>query len=216
MNCRINELFAEAKERLDILAVAERYGMSVDRHKKAVCPFHDDRHPSLSFKDGYFKCFACREGGDVFKLAGKLLGIEKPFEVLRQLNDDFMLGLDLTPHRQTAEERKQAAERAWQIKVTKAYQSWLTKALDSCIAYEKLLCRWREVYKPEKPNSTYHPLFVEAMQNYERVKYLVDILMSDSETEKQSLYQNCYQEVMKIEKRIKQYKSAVSRSCGRA
>ena len=33
---------------LPIEAVAERLGLRVRMHK-ALCPFHDDRHPSLSF-----------------------------------------------------------------------------------------------------------------------------------------------------------------------
>ncbi|MCD8270715.1 MAG: CHC2 zinc finger domain-containing protein [Parabacteroides sp.] len=34
-----------------------------------LCPFHDDRHPPLhvNVKDQYYKCFACGEGGDLFK-----------------------------------------------------------------------------------------------------------------------------------------------------
>ncbi len=33
-----------------------------------LCPFHDDRHPSLSINliNGLFKCFACGVKGDVY------------------------------------------------------------------------------------------------------------------------------------------------------
>lgn len=35
----------------------------------ALCPFHDDRNPSLNInpETGMWKCFGCNEGGDVFK-----------------------------------------------------------------------------------------------------------------------------------------------------
>ena len=45
---------------LPIEGVAERLGLRVVRHK-ALCPFHDDRHPSLSFKvsRNTCRCFVC-------------------------------------------------------------------------------------------------------------------------------------------------------------
>ena len=45
---------------LPIEGVAERLGLRVRMHK-ALCPFHDDRHPSLSFKvsKNTCRCFVC-------------------------------------------------------------------------------------------------------------------------------------------------------------
>ena len=39
---------------------------------KARCPFHNDQTPSLSFKDGRFKCFGCDASGDAIDLVAKL------------------------------------------------------------------------------------------------------------------------------------------------
>lgn len=43
-----------------------------------LCPFHDDRHPSLhiNVKEQYYKCFACGEGGDLFKFVQKMEGCD--------------------------------------------------------------------------------------------------------------------------------------------
>ena len=54
--------------------VAKRLGIEVGRHK-ALCPFHEDRHPSLHFKNNRFKCFACGASGDVIDLVQKYLNI---------------------------------------------------------------------------------------------------------------------------------------------
>ena len=45
---------------LPIEGVAERLGLRV-RMNKALCPFHDDSHPSLSFKvsKNTCRCFVC-------------------------------------------------------------------------------------------------------------------------------------------------------------
>ena len=56
--------------------VAEKLGIRVVRHK-ALCPFHDDRHPSLHFdvKRNRFKCFSCGASGDVISLVQRYLNI---------------------------------------------------------------------------------------------------------------------------------------------
>ena len=60
---------------LPIESVAERLGLRVSHHK-ALCPFHEDRHPSLSFSVGRnaFKCFVCDAHGGTIDLAMKVLG----------------------------------------------------------------------------------------------------------------------------------------------
>ena len=61
---------------LPIEAVAERLGLRVRMHK-ALCPFHDDRHPSLSFsvRRNTFRCFVCGASGDTISLVQKVLGM---------------------------------------------------------------------------------------------------------------------------------------------
>ena len=40
-------LFQNVKYGVNCREAAERYGVSVNRQGKALCPFHDDRHPSM-------------------------------------------------------------------------------------------------------------------------------------------------------------------------
>ena len=63
---------------LPIEGVAERLGLSV-KHHKALCPFHADNHPSLSFKvsKNTYRCFVCGASGGTIDL------------VMRYLNKDF-------------------------------------------------------------------------------------------------------------------------------
>ena len=63
---------------LPIEGGAERLGLRVVHHK-ALCPFHDDRHPSLSFRvsKNTFRCFVCGASGGPIDL------------VMRHLNLDF-------------------------------------------------------------------------------------------------------------------------------
>ncbi|MFV8802809.1 CHC2 zinc finger domain-containing protein [Faecalibacterium taiwanense] len=38
---------------------AQAYGLEVNRHGKALCPFHNDRHPSLYVANDHYYCFTC-------------------------------------------------------------------------------------------------------------------------------------------------------------
>ncbi len=60
---------------LPIEGVAERLGLRVSHHK-CLCPFHDDRHPSLSFsvRRNTFRCFVCGASGGPIDLVMKYLG----------------------------------------------------------------------------------------------------------------------------------------------
>lgn len=59
---------------LPIEGVAERLGLEVRRHK-ALCPFHNDHHPSLSFnvRKNTFRCFVCDAHGGTIDLVMRCL-----------------------------------------------------------------------------------------------------------------------------------------------
>ena len=72
--------------------VAQRLGLTVKRHK-ALCPFHDDHTPSLTFKKNKFRCWSCGASGDAISLVMKVLG--KDFrEACRWLADEHNIILD--------------------------------------------------------------------------------------------------------------------------
>ena len=52
--------------------VAQRLGIKVHRHK-ALCCFHNDHTPSLTFRKNKFKCWSCGESGDSISLVQKVL-----------------------------------------------------------------------------------------------------------------------------------------------
>lgn len=64
---------------LPIEKVAQRLGLEV-RHHKALCPFHQDRHPSLSFHTGRntYRCFVCGAHGGNIDLAMQMLHKDFP------------------------------------------------------------------------------------------------------------------------------------------
>jgi len=62
---------------LPIEGVAERLGLKV-KHHKALCPFHNDNHPSLSFKvsKNTYRCYVCGASGDNIDLVMRHLHLD--------------------------------------------------------------------------------------------------------------------------------------------
>ena len=79
---------------LPIEGVAERLGLRVVRHK-ALCPFHDDHHASLSFKvsKNTWRCFVCGASGGTIDLVMHHLGMSF-LEACRWLADEHNVIID--------------------------------------------------------------------------------------------------------------------------
>ena len=79
---------------LPIEGVAERLGLRVVRHK-ALCPFHDDHHASLSFKvsKNTWRCFVCGASGGTIDLVMRHLGMSF-LEACRWLADEHNVIID--------------------------------------------------------------------------------------------------------------------------
>ena len=46
-------LFSDVKESINTQEAARRYGLEIHHYGKALCPFHNDRHPSLYVADDH-------------------------------------------------------------------------------------------------------------------------------------------------------------------
>ena len=83
-------IFEIVKENINLREAAELYGIDVNRYGKALCPFHNDRHPSLYVADDHYYCFACGEHGDVIDFVGRLFQLS-PYNAAQKLIADFHL-----------------------------------------------------------------------------------------------------------------------------
>lgn len=89
-------LFEIVKYGVSCREAAELYGVEVNRYGMALCPFHNDRHPSLYVADDHYYCFACGEHGDVIDFAARLFGLPL-YEAAQRLAADFHLTPDKPP-----------------------------------------------------------------------------------------------------------------------
>lgn len=167
------DLFSTVKTNISTIDAAERYGIEVNRHRKALCPFHNDRHPSLFVADDHYHCYACGEHGDVIDFTSKLYGLSL-YDAAKKLAYDFGIAQDKPPDKimQENQNRKSEAQRLRENEKL---------CFSALMEYYKLLQEWMVLYAPRMPEDASHDRFVQACHQLDYVEYLVDLLiMGDS------------------------------------
>ena len=198
-------VFEAVKPNISTRQAAEMYGIKVNRNGMAVCPFHNDKNPSMKV-DKRFHCFACQADGDVIDFVSRLCGLPCK-EAAMKLADDFGISYD-SRHKPTVRPhiREPTAEQLYQKEEARCYRV-LTD-------YFHLLRRWETQHAPKQPDDVWHPLFVEALQRKSHIEYLIDTLIDGTKEEKQALVAEQRNEVMKLEQRIAEYRGRSPKQFG--
>ena len=88
-------LIQAIRENVTAKRAGEVYGLQFDRRGyKALCPWHKDTNPSLSFKGAKCHCFACNNGGDAVDLVAQLYGLSL-VDAAKKIQSDFGLGVEV-------------------------------------------------------------------------------------------------------------------------
>lgn len=149
----MTDVFRECRERVSAQDAARHYGLTFDRRGWALCPFHNDTHPSMSFRNGRFHCWVCNVGGDSIDFTARLLGLDAMGSVER-LNADF--GLDLPLHRKpTQAEAKVARHRLEVSEAHRAFEAWRKAFISKlCAAYRVAHIALLNADKPTEQEAT--------------------------------------------------------------
>jgi DNA primase len=126
------QFIEELKQHADIVVVIQDY-VSLKKAGatyKGLCPFHGEKTPSFNVNrdKGFFHCFGCGVGGDVFKFLElqEKIGFHDAVKLLAQ-----RFGLALPEMEQSDEQRANAAEREGLLKVHEAAAAWFVEQLAS-------------------------------------------------------------------------------------
>lgn len=189
-------VFEAVKQSVTTRQAAEHYGIHVNRNGMCVCPFHNDKNPSMKV-DRRFYCFGCGATGDVIDFVSRLHGIGSR-EAAIMLAQDFSI-----PYEDNRDSRKQPIR----PRLRKETEEQKFKRIERhCFRvlsdYYHLLRRWKEEYAPQKPEETWHPRFTEALQNISRLEYLMDVFLSGDIQERAALITDCGKEVRNLERRM--------------
>jgi DNA primase len=126
------QFIEDLKHHADIVLVIQDY-VSLKKTGatyKGLCPFHGEKTPSFHVNrdKGFFHCFGCGVGGDVFKFLElhEKIGFQ---DAVKQLAQRF--GMTIPELEQGDEQRANAAEREGLLKVHEAAAGWFRQQLMS-------------------------------------------------------------------------------------
>ena len=189
-------VFEAVKQSITTRQAAEHYGIKVNRNGMCVCPFHNDKNPSMK-TDRRFFCFGCGATGDVTDFVSRLHGIGSR-EAALMLAQDFSI-----PYEDGRNAGKQpirpCLRRETEEQKFKRMERHCFRVLSD---YYHLLRRWKEEYAPRQPDEAWNPRFTEALQNMSRLEYLMDVLLSGELPERAALIIDCGKEVRNLERRM--------------
>ena len=162
-------VFGTVKSSISTREAVQRYGVEVNRHGKALCPFHNDSHPSLFVDDDHYHCFACGEHGDVIDFTSKLHGLSL-YDAAKKLAYDFGITQDKPPDKAVQEKLNKKSE-AQRLRENEKL------CFSALMEYYKLLQEWMILYAPKNPEDTPHDRFIQSCHWLSYVEYLVDLLI---------------------------------------
>ena len=163
------------------IEVAEHYGIEVNRHGKALCPFHNDRNPSFFVANDHYHCYGCGEHGDSIDLVSKLCNLSL-LDAAKKLAADFGLMPGQPPSKEIQD--------AWKKK-NEAHR--LRVAEQQCFRYlneyHKLLEHWMSAYAPRAPEDRHHDNFVEACHKLAPTEHYLNLLTHGDSYERTEVVQ---------------------------
>lgn len=168
--------FETVKAHVSMRKVAESCGLSVGRNSMALCPFHNDRHPSLLIADDHFHCFACEAHGDVIDFVARLYGLSLT-EAAQKLASDFGIDPD-KPIPVSIRRKLKIRTEAQRLRENE----WLCFSILN--DYLWLLRDWQKRYAPQTPEDTPNDRFVEACHKLALTEYRLDTLIQGDSYER--------------------------------
>ena len=157
------KIFETVKQSVTARQAAKAYGLEVDVHGMALCPFHDDHHPSLKL-DQRFYCFGCGASGDVIDFAARLFDLS-PREAAKKLAEDF----GIIPRPPT------------EVHIPNRHAEPCLDSERLCIFilrdYLRLLRIWRLRYEPAAPGEPMDDRFMESCQMEATINFFLDALI---------------------------------------
>lgn len=153
-------LYETIKAAVTSRQAAESFGIGVSKNGMALCPFHDDHHPSLKLDKRYY-CFACGESGDVIDFTARFFGISGHSAAIKLARD---FGIDPRPPTELNIPMPDAEQ----------FQETEPPRILSLAQDVKRLRRWKREYVPDEPGQPYDDRFVASCRNLSHTEYLLD------------------------------------------
>ncbi len=193
-------IFETVKNSINLREAAQLYGIEVNRYGMALCPFHNDRHPSLYIADDHYYCFACGEHGDVIDFVSRLFQLSL-YDAALKLIADFHLDPDKPPTMAVLQTKRIRTE-------AQKFRAQERLCFFVLSEYRDRLQEWKKTYAPCAPNEPIHDRFAEACHKLDYVEYLLDVLSFGDSHERREIVSDWMTGniIHALEKRLKEIK----------
>ncbi len=175
-----HDVYALCREAVSAEDAARHYGIEINRGT-ALCPFHNDKHPSMTFWNGRYRCWSCGVAGDSIDFTKRLLKLDSMSSALLRLNEDFHLNLSLDrpPNK---EEQEQIQKRQEIVNLQREYEEWREQILLRLCAAIRVGHTALSVRRPLTDEEAFAVYWKAAME------YWADTLESKSLTEQMGVF----------------------------
>lgn len=198
------DLVEEIRARSDIVDVISSY-IKLQRKGSnyvGVCPFHNDRNPSMSVNQPrqIYHCFSCGAGGDVFKFVMEYENLTFP-EAMKVLAERAGISL---PKRETSKEARQQADIKAQImemnKLAAKFYYYTLRQPAGKVGLDYLLCRQLSQETIHRFGLGYADQYSNSLYQYLKNKGYSDQLLKESglvqADEKRGMYDKFWNRVI--------------------
>ena len=185
-------MFSEIKGVVSVRDAASFYGLKVNNYGMCVCPFHADKNPSMKV-DKRFHCFGCSADGDVINFVQRMFNLNAKEAAIKLIND-FGLQVDMQKKESKKEKNeriRRTKEKVYKEKVQYAYETELKRFHSKISEFLLIFREWEKEKTPTKEHWEENKVdekYIFAMNNKERLEYILDILESDNDEERFEIF----------------------------
>ena len=178
-------IFKSVKEVVSTKEAASFYGIKVNNKGMCLCPFHNDKNPSMKV-DKRFHCFGCQEDGDVIDFVGRLFSLT-PLEAARKIAEDFCVATDHDSN-PVSGRRENFHDPCLieQMQKDRDFKELVDFAICVTCDFHRYWWKVREAELPD-PDGEWSDLFGKACNNINLTTEWLRILENGSEVEKHEL-----------------------------
>lgn len=183
------DVFTAVKHSVTARQVAEMYGIEVNSHGMACCPFHDDTHPSMKLDERYY-CFGCHASGDAIDFVANLFQIGTR-EAAMKIAEDFHTPYDPKGRPGRGKPVTPEQKKEWEMRqMQKDFREWRSKALSDLNGDYRILTDRAEQFAPTDREAPFPKGFVSAYNDRTLVEFYIGVLETASQENQISLYQS--------------------------
>lgn len=194
-------IFQEIKDRVSAREVAEYYGLKINNHGMACCPFHSDKHPSMKIDESHYYCFGCGSHGDAIGYVAELFSMSQ-YNATCKIIQDFRIPIE-TNHSISEDEKiayqKKIEQKKYAENVNRKFRIWVDETIEQLRNCRTIVQETKDMYFTKEPG----PVFISngfayMLHQQDKIDYWLDILCIGEESDKRQLFLVDGKEVRRI------------------